>query len=387
MVQGMENLYRTPHAIVIGAGLAGLTVAHYLQSEGVETLVLDGAPDAASSWKARHPQLLLNTHRSLSQLPGLRYPPGTPSFPPRDAVIAHLQEFSRHARFPIRYNAKVERVHARPEGGYRVELGTEAIDCAHVIVATGRDRLPVWPEIEGLAGFTGTVLHAAEFGEARAYDGRRLLVVGGGNSGFDIVNHLSRGRPACLWMAVRSASAILPRRLKGVAVHRFSPLMEKLPGAVADLAMGLVERLAFGPRGKLGLPKPPGGVATRLRLEHVAIPIDDGAIRSMAEGRTRVVPPVTRIEGSHVILADGTVIEPDTILFATGYRTGLEPLVGTLGVLDAAGVPRLEDGFRSAREGLWFAGMIPNLVSYFYSADREGRAIARAIAKDRPDRA
>ncbi|WP_210164286.1 hypothetical protein [Mesorhizobium sp. LSJC268A00] len=90
--------------------------------------------------------------------------------------------------------------------------------------------------------------------------------------------------------------------------------------------------------------------------------------------------PVAAFEGAAVRLNDGTVLEPDVVIAATGYRTDLEAMLGDLGVLDK-GVPKANGGTPSGQPGLWFIGMRPSLTSYFHSAGLQAEAIARQIAK------
>ncbi|MBX5159066.1 MULTISPECIES: NAD(P)/FAD-dependent oxidoreductase [unclassified Rhizobium] len=377
----MESLSQIERAVIVGAGLAGLAVAYHLKQRGVNALLLDRGEALGSSWRARHPQLTLNTHRSVSHLPGLKFPPMTPAFPKRDDVVRHLDDFARHHAFRINYGADVTSIR-QSDGNFEISVSGDIIKAANVIVATGRDREPVEPAIQGSETFSGIRLHAAAFGDAKQYRGKRVLVVGGGNSGFDVVNHLCRVPTAQIWLSVRSGSAILPKRLKGIAVHRLSPLMDLLPSSASDLAIKITERLAFGDIRKLGLPEPAVGAATRLRREHVAIPVDDGAIQSLKDGRTEIVGEVVRIAGGKVLFADGGMAEPDYLITATGYSSGLKKMLSDLDVLDERGNPLIgKNGADSGIAGFWFAGMTPGLVSYFYSASREAKALARAITK------
>ncbi len=366
-------------AVIIGAGLAGLTVAYQLVRRGISPLLLDQGVSVGDTWRSRHPQLSLNTHRSVSHMPGFTYPERTPAFPRRDDVVRHLGDFARKHEFRVRNGVEV--VSVAHDGMFTVETSEETIFATTVIVATGRDRRPVEPAIEGFDTFSGQRNHSSTFGDAMGYAGKRVLVIGGGNSGFDVVNHLARVPGTRVWLSVRSGSAILPKRFKGLAVHRFSPLINMFPAAVSDLAINLIQRMAFGDVGQLGLPTSTKGAATRLRNEQIAIPVDDGAIRSIEEGKTLVVSEVDRIDGAYVKLRGGMLIEPDAIISATGYSAGLESLLGGLGVVDGAGNPvRRGNDTRCSVPGLFFAGMTPGLVSYFHNADKEGREIARVIS-------
>jgi len=221
-------------AVIVGAGLAGLTVAYHLRRKGLDPLLLDSGDAIGSSWRSRHPQLTLNTHRTVSHLPGLKYPAKTPAFPRRDDVVRHLDAFSQLHAFRMVHGSDVTSI--RHLGGtFEVEVGEDTIKATNVIIATGRDRDPVEPSIAGGETYTGTRLHAAHFGDARQYRGMRVLVIGGGNSGFDVVNNLSRTQTAHIWLSVHTGSAILPQAPQGprrspvlapdepVAVIRFEP--------------------------------------------------------------------------------------------------------------------------------------------------------------------
>lgn len=378
----MERL-QIERTVIVGAGLAGLTVAYHLRRIGLDPLLVESGDVLGGSWRARHPQLTLNTHRSVSHLPGLQYPSRTPAFPRRDDVVRHLEDFAREHAFRIIHGAHVASVR-RVADHFEIGVGDKTIGASNVVIATGRDREPVEPAVPGIDTFSGARLHASSFGDARQYDGKRVLVVGGGNSGFDILNHLHRVATVKTWLSVRSGSAILPKRLKGIAVHRFSPFMDLLPSSASDLAIMITQRLAFGDIRALGLPSPAVGAATRLRRDQVAIPVDDGAIQSIRAGLAEVVGEVVRIDGPTVFLSDGRTVEPDYLIMATGYSSGLKNTLSEFNVLDSKGNPRLNgSGFDNSVPGLWFAGMTPGLVSYFHNADMEAKAVARAIKRQR----
>jgi hypothetical protein len=116
--------------------------------------------------------------------------------------------------------------------------------------------------------------------------------------------------------------------------------MDLLPSSASDLAIKIAERFAFGDTRKVGLPVPSVGAATRLRRKHIAIPVDDGAIQSMKEGRTEVVGEAVRIDGAKVFFADSRMAEPDYLITATGYSSGLTKMLSKLGVLDEQGNPQ-----------------------------------------------
>jgi cation diffusion facilitator CzcD-associated flavoprotein CzcO len=151
---------------------------------------------------------------------------------------------------------------------------------------------------------------------------------------------------------------------------------------MADAMLALTERIAFGRLAKWGLRKHRKGGISRLLDSGTAPAIDNGFIAALKAGRVTVVPEIESFDRTGVRLADGRCIEPDVVIAATGYRTGLESLLGHIDVLDAAGVPRIHgDQQMDACPGLWFTGMQPRLTGFFQLARGNARKIARAIER------
>ncbi|WP_442580017.1 flavin-containing monooxygenase [Mesorhizobium sp. ASY16-5R] len=365
--------------LVIGGGAAGLAAAQALARGGVEVRLLEGDAELGGPWRRRHKNLTLNSHRDLSVLPGVKYPAGTPAFPSRAAVISLFEDFARLHGLAIDFSTTVERVE-RAGDRWEAVAGGRSYRARHVIIATGRDKVPFIPDWPGSTGFTGRIVHAAHFGEAAAYRGLSVAVAGAGNSGIDVLNHLIRVETGPLWLSARHALAVLPKRVFNLAVHKQSPMLARLPLAVADRVISTVQRLSFGDLSRLGLPAPAGGPASRLAIDSVAIASDDGAVAAMKAGRIKAVPEIRAFDGRKVILQDGSSIEPDVVIAATGYRTGLEPMVGHLGVLDARGKPLFNGGQNDPNlPGLWFTGMRADLRGCFMNATDKAEAIARSI--------
>jgi len=371
-------------AIVIGAGAAGLAVAQALAVAGVATQVLERENRLAEPWHRRHENLHLNTHRDLSALPGVAYPADTPAFPHRTAVIRLFNEFAETHRLPLEFGVAVEEVTFNGDH-WTVRTSAGPRRARHVVVATGRDRKPFVPAWKGMKDFAGRIIHSADFGAAKDYAGKTVLVVGAGNSGFDALNHLSGVDTGQMWLSARNGPALLPKRIRGkIAVHRFSPLLAALPPRLADQVMALTQRLVFGDLRKFGLPPTPSGGASRLASDYTAIAADDGAVDGIKAGRIVVVPQVREFTRDGVVLDNGETIAPDIVIAATGYRTGLETMVGKLGVLDGKDVPLFNGADSDPKlPGLWFTGMRPSIRGCFANARIQGAAIARKIARRR----
>lgn len=371
---------RVEPAIVIGAGAAGLAAAQALIRAGVPTAILEKESRLAEPWHRRHQQLRLNTHRDLSALPGLAYPAGTPAFPDRTTVIRYMNDFREANRLPVEFGVVVKEIAFKGDH-WALSTSGEPRLTRHVVIATGRDKQAFIPEWQGMKDFAGRVIHSADFGDVKNYAGKKVLVVGAGNSGFDALNHLAEVNTVALWLSARNGPALLPKRIAKIAVHRLSPFMARLPLRVADAVIAITQRLVFGDLTKFGMPPAPTGGASRLTTDYTAIAADEGAVSAIKSGKITVVPSIREFTRDGVILANGSLIDPDIVIAATGYRTGLEQMVGHLGVLDGKGVPLFNGGQADPNlPGLWFTGMRPSIRGCFANASILAKAIARKIA-------
>lgn len=371
----------TRDVVVIGAGASGLAVAHALHAAGIGVRVLEKMGRVAEPWRRRHPRLRLNTHRRLSGLPGMPMPKALGGFPTRDDMVGYLEDYAAGTPAPIAFNVEVTNVD-KADGGWRIETPADTRAAAHVVVATGLDRLPYLPTWPGMAEFGGEIVHAADVGDvARARD-KQVLVVGAGNSGTDLLNHLVRVEPRRLWVSVRHGPVVVPRHLFAFPTQRLSPLLDALPLKFADRLLEFTAWLAFGDLCKHGLPRHPTGAATRLAHDGVAPAIDHGFIAALKRGAVEIVAEIDRFDDTGLRLTDGRRLTPDIVIAATGYRTGLAPMLGHLGVLDETGAPKIHGPQQDPRfPGLWFTGMRPPLQGTLNAAGKTAHQIAAAIKR------
>jgi cation diffusion facilitator CzcD-associated flavoprotein CzcO len=374
------------HVIVVGAGHAGIAAALALKDAGLSAVVLDQADRIASSWRSRYDSLRLNTWRRFSHLPGRPYPKGTPTFPSRDQVIEHIERHAGEAGVEMRFGTRAERIE-REDGGWVVHTSGGALRAPQVILATGLDQTPVVPDWPGRETFQGELLHSSEYRNARAFDGRHVLVVGPGSSGMEIAHELAEGGAATVWLAVRTPPNILLRQGPGpVPGDLIATWLWHLPTAVADRIARFAARMDLGDLTEYGLPQPETGVFTRARTQgKVPAIVDAEVIEAIKEGRIEVVAAVAGLDSTGVELADGARVEPDAVICATGYRRALEPLVGHLGVLGDRGMPKVIAP-RPAAPGLRFGGYLvrPGGLGYMgKQARRSARAIARELRRGR----
>lgn len=322
----------------------------------------------------------MNTHRDLSQLPGMSFPVDTAPFPSRDDVISYLAEYAGRLDVSIDYGVTVTAI-KKSGSDWSIETDSGIYLARHVVIATGFDRVATIPDWAGREAYRGKLIHAADFGEVANYRGKRVLVVGCGNSGSDILNHLSGIETEHLWVSVRQGPVVFPKRLYGIPVQRLSPVLARLPVPVVDALLALTEKIAFGNLRKWGLPQPWQGGATRLVEGGIAPAIDDGFVKALKTSRIEVVPEVRQLHPASVELIDGRCIDADVVIAATGYRTGLETLLGNSDALDSCATPVIHGAQQLDNcAGLWFIGMRPRLPGFFYMAGMTSAAIAAAIA-------
>ena len=133
--------------LIIGAGQAGLTTGYHLKRRGRSFLIVDGNQRIGDNWRQQWDTLRLYTPAKYDGLPGLPFPAARWHFPGKDEVGDYLESYALHFDLPVRTNTRVERLEARPDGGYVAFLGDEAITCDNVVVATGSfGRTPNVPE-------------------------------------------------------------------------------------------------------------------------------------------------------------------------------------------------------------------------------------------------
>lgn len=178
--------------IVIGGGQAGLAVAYYLRRAEADFLVLDAEESAGGAWRQTWPSLRLFSPAGYSSLPGwLMTASKSKGYPTRDEVIAYLTRYEERYAFPIRRPFEVEAVERK--GDYiavRARDG-ETLTARAVISATGTWSKPFIPDYPGMNEFKGQSIHSAYYRGPEPFEGKRVMIVGGGNSGAQILAELS----------------------------------------------------------------------------------------------------------------------------------------------------------------------------------------------------
>jgi putative flavoprotein involved in K+ transport len=363
--------------VVIGAGPAGLASAAELRRRGVPVVVLEQAAAVGASWRGRYDRLRLNSSRWFSKLPGGPYARGTAVFPSRDEMVGYLEDYAERHFVDVRLNTRVERIDRDGEG-WVVRTSGGDVAAEQVIVAAGYEHTPFVPDWPGRERFHGALLHAAEYRNPEPFRDGDVLVVGPGCSGMEIAYDLAEGGARRVRLAVRTPPNLLVRSPMGPA---FALALMRMRPERGDRIVNFIRSKEIGDLTEYGLPVPEEGAISRLRRLGVAPAIiDKPVIQAIRDRRIEIVAGVQSLDDAGVVLADGTRIEPDAVIAATGYRCGLEPVVGHLDVLDDEGVPRAFAA-EAAAPGLRFVGYV-HLPAHLRYAGREAGWAAKAIARE-----
>jgi cation diffusion facilitator CzcD-associated flavoprotein CzcO len=364
-------------ALIVGAGPAGLATAACLRQRGVEPLVLEAGSSLANSWRHHYDRLRLHTVKQQSHMPGVPFARELARYPTRAEVIAYLEAYA--ARFAIvpRTGEAVRRVRAADDG-FVVESARATYRARAVVVAAGLNRVSNPERLPGQERFRGTLIHSRDYRNADAFSGRRVLVVGAGNTGAEIALDLAEhaARPT---LAFRSPVNIVPRDFLGMPMQLTTIRMRKVPLKLADAMARMVSRLAFGNVARYGMARPALGPLTTYKLRRRVPIIDVGTIAAVKRGDIAVKPAVERFTEIGAVFADGSTGEFDAAVLATGYRPALEEIVGIPGVLDDEGYPR--DWKGGAHPGLFFVGYTQPPTGLLREIAIQAEAVAVQIAR------
>ena len=310
--------------VVVGAGQAGLALGYHLARQGRSFIVVDGADSIGSAWRTRWDSLVLFTPRRYSGLPGLSFPGDPDGYPGRDEVIAYLERYADTFGLPIKLDSRVRSL-TSTNGGFVVGLDHGQIEADQVVVATGPFQAPRVPAFAGDLAPEVFQVHSTGYRRPEEVPEGTVLVVGGGNTGFQIAKELAETHEVHL--AVGTRQKPLPQRFLGRDLFWWLT------------KTGLIDKsidTRFGRRASqrdilLGSsPRQLGGLGIELR------------------------PRATEASGRVVGFADGSTLEVDAVIWSTGYRPDHTWI--TLPVTDSEGRISHRRGVTDV-PGLYFLGL------------------------------
>lgn len=363
---------QSPRCAVIGAGPSGLAAARNFAAMGGDVVVFERHGELGGNWCLGSPfsSVMPTTHlissKRITEFVDFPMPDDWPAYPSQSQVIDYFRRYADHFQLEplIRYRTAVERIEPQSTG---VRITSRALDTALdtgldsaatrtedfdlVVIASGHHWDPLWPDIA--SDFSGEKLHAQQCKTTRSLAGKRVLVVGCGNSGCDIaVEATAVARSVTISM--RRGYHFLPKFLFGKPADECAQRLHRwrLPLALRRWIAAAVMRIVVGPLDRYGLPRPDH------RLFETHPIVNSQLLYHVGHGKIRVAKDVRSFAGQTAHFVDGGSEEFDTVVFATGYRVGT-PFLESSWWQQADGRLLLHlNAFHPERDDLIFAGWV-----------------------------
>jgi cation diffusion facilitator CzcD-associated flavoprotein CzcO len=362
----------TASVIVIGAGPSGLATSRELARRGVDHFVLERGHEIAHVWANLYDGLVLHTGKHFSALPGMSFPPSTPLFPTRLDFVDYLSRYAEAFHLPVRTSVDV--VHAerdREEWVVRAADGRE-LRSRFLVAATGivsNPRMPAIP-IDARA----RVIHSVSYRRPDEFAGRRVLVIGAGNSAAEISVELARAG-ADVTIAVRSGARVVPRQLLGIPIQYFAVALAVFPPAARRVAEALVTAVSTRLRGPAVLPPKDWSECSNVPL------IGFQLIDAIRLHTVRLKRGVGELTARGARFEDGSEEPFDQVILATGYQAAVG-LFGDLVRLDPCGFAMRRDRVISIDQpDLYFVGHNYDTRGGLRNIAADSRRTAGAIAR------
>ncbi|WP_051791360.1 flavin-containing monooxygenase [Amycolatopsis jejuensis] len=312
---------RPERVCIVGAGPSGLVAARQLRAAGIPFDHYEKHSDVGGIWDPanegspiyRTAHFISSRHRSGFY--GHPMPGTYPDYPSWSQICAYIRQFATAEKLSdhITFGTAVEQADLQPDGTWQVTAGGTRKHYRALVVAPGVTWHPSKPELAGQDTFTGEIRHSSEYFDSASFRGKKVLIVGAGNSGVDIACDAATTADKA-FLSVRRGYRFLPKHIFGVPLDVFSRSGGKLPAGVSlpgDLNQ-LLDALV-GDVTRFGLPAPDHDALSSHPI------VNDQIIHHFNHGDITAKPDVDRLDGSDVVFADGTREEIDLLLLATGY--------------------------------------------------------------------
>lgn len=316
---------RDVDVVVVGAGQAALATAYFLRRASVSVRLLDANQAPGGAWRHAWDSLRLFSPAQWSSLPGWPMPP-TSGYPTREDVVSYLSAYEARYALPVERPVRVDAV-LRQESGFSIETDDGQWHARAVVSATGTWGNPFMPSYPGQARFGGLQMHSAEYRGPNALGGKRVVVIGGGNSGAQIFAELSTCADAT-WVTP-SEPTFLPDAVDGRVL--FERATEKWKALQAGQPVNDV----------------PGGLGDIVMVPPVKAARERGVLSARR--------PFLRMTEDGVIWPDGSQSKVDAVVWCTGFRPALAHL-SALGVVGDDGKVPLAGTHATEVPGLWLVG-------------------------------
>jgi len=381
-----------PRTCVIGAGSSGLPVVKALRDRGVPVVCFERTPNVGGLWcidnkrfgaSAAYDSLHINTDTRLMEYEDFPMPEDLPAYPSHRQIHGYFRHYVQHFGLTdsIRFESEVTRCRRLEDGRWRVTLAggeTETFDA--LVVATGHHWDPQWPDPAPPGAFDGAQIHSHAYRnptDPLDLSGKRVLVVGFGNSAVDIAAELgNRAVADQVFLVVRSGAWVLPKWFAGTPITRLpqpQTLFPWMPWQVTSAIMSLVMRLQFGRPTDYGLPMPDH----RPLQSHPTVSQD--LLSRLGHGDVLVKPAIRELQGGRVAFADGSTEAIDAIIWCTGYKVSFPFFESSLLDVRDNVLPLWNRTVLPGIDNLFFVGLYQPLGSIMQPAELQGRIVGEYL--------
>ena len=365
--------------VVIGGGASGLSAAAALKRKGIDSVVLERDAQIGGTWARRYDRLHLHTVRGFSGLAHFDIPSRYPRYLSRDEFVAYLREYADHFALNVATGNEADTISwDQDKSVWKTSTANGKTWTARaVVVATGQYRRPIDPHWPGADSYRGELTHSLTYANPTPYVGKRVLVVGPGNSGAEIAADIAENGGKFVAISIRTPPMIVPRDPFGMPVQRTGIFLSFLPPWIADRLGRLTARITLGDLTKYQIPRPAWGPYSAKRIPL----IDIGFVSAVKRGLVKIRPALQRLTPTGAVYADGVEEPFDAIIAAIGYETGLESLIEGDGVLNESAEPIAASGEPTSRPGLYFIGFVHSLRGHLFEANRASKRLARNVER------
>ncbi|MEC9368500.1 MAG: NAD(P)-binding domain-containing protein [Pseudomonadota bacterium] len=372
----MSNRY-----CIIGAGASGLAVAKTFAERGIPFDCIERETEIGGLWNPATPSgVVYETCHMLSskEFSGyLDFPMSEdlPVFPSHSQALDYLKSYAAHFGLErhIQLGKTVSRAERTPDGWMvRIEGDDQPRHYKGLVIANGHHCEPRWPEYRGT--FAGEYIHSRDYRSPKQLTGKRVLVIGGGNSACDVAIDAAH-HGAISAISLRRGYYFVPKFLFGQPIDDVYEFVERfrLPRGLRQFLYGLSHWLFTGPPERFGLPKPDHGILE----SHTTITSD--LPNMVSHGRIAAKPDVASFDGNTVHFTDGTQMTADMVVCATGYRLAA-PFIDRSELYLPDGHPNLfVQTFHPERDDLFVAGLVQGNGSMWRLAELQAKLISSYI--------